>query len=214
MARYSDNEAKEIFAANLKRIMDEREIDAPKLASMIGLEKQAVYSWLKKKSFPSTSNLQKLIDELHVTSDALLAMHPNVKKGMAAIPLYGTVAAGTPIEMLPVDDMKEAPARYIDDDPDAFLVRVHGTSMNRIVPDGSYALVSPKYREANDRDMFLVTVNGYDATIKHVNVLANGVELIPNSYDPTFRPEVFDFADVDESYVKILGKVVWWCAEF
>lgn len=119
-----------------------------------------------------------------------------------------------PIEMIQVDDVKEAPARFVDDDPGCYLVRVHGNSMNRRIQDSDFALVSPKYREANGRDMFLVTVNGDDATIKCVNRLENGVELVPDSYDPTFRPQVFDFGEPDAPPVSILGKVVWWCAEF
>lgn len=214
MARFTDNEAKEIFSSNLKSIMDAKDLDAPRLASMIGLEKQAIYSWLKMKSFPSTSNLQKLIDSLHVTSDDLLAKKPSVRKGLVSVPLYGSVAAGVPIEMIAVEDMKEAPARYVDDDPDCYLVRVRGTSMNRVIHDGSYALVSPRHTEPNEHDMFLVTVNGDDATIKHVNRLANGVELVPDSYDPTFRPQVYDFGEDDTPPIKILGKVVWWCKEF
>ena len=214
MARYSDNQAKEIFSSNLNDIMESRGLDAPKLASMIGLEKQAVYSWLKMKSFPSTTNIQKLIDALHVTSDDLLANKVSIRKGLVHVPLYGTVAAGTPIDMLPVDDMKEAPARYVDEDSDCYLVRVRGESMNRYIHDGMFALVSPKYTEPNDHDMFLVTVNGYDATIKHVHKLANGVELIPDSYDPTFRPQIIDYNDVDAPPVRILGKVVWWCKDF
>ncbi len=214
MARYTDNQALEIFSSNLDGIMHERGIDAPKLASMIGLEKQAVYSWLKKKSFPSPANLQKLIEALDVTSDDLLSMKSNVRSGLTPVPLYGTVAAGTPIEMLPVDDMKEAPARYVDDDPHCYLVRVRGNSMNHHIQDGNYALVSPKYAEPNDRDMFLVTVNGDEATIKHVRKLANGVELIPDSYDPTYRTRIVDFNEEDAPPVKVLGKIVWWCREF
>ena len=214
MARYTDNQAKEIFSNNLQQIMNERDIDAPKLAAMVGLEKQAVYSWMKKRSFPSTTNIQKLIDVLRVTSDELLARNGNTSIGFLPVPLYGRVAAGQPIEMLPVDETKEAPARFVDADPDCYFVRVVGNSMNRIVHDGSFALVSPKYTEPNERDIFLVTVNGDDATIKHVRVLANGVELVPDSFDPTFRPRVVDYNDVDAPPVRVLGKVVWWCKEF
>ena len=59
-----------------------------------------------------------------------------------------------------------------------------------------------------------MTVNGYDATIKRIRKLANGVELIPDSYDPTYRPKVYDFNEEDTPAIKILGKVVWWCKEF
>ena len=44
--------------------------------------------------------------------------------------------------------------------------------------------------------------------------LANGIELIPDSYDPTYRSNVYDFNEDDTPAIKILGKVVWWCKEF
>ncbi len=136
------------------------------------------------------------------------------KSGFVPVPLYGSVAAGKPIEMIEVDDMKEAPARFVDADPDCYLVRVRGNSMNHRIQDSDFALVSPKYTEPNDHDMFLVTVNGDDATIKLVRVLENGVELLPDSYDPTFRPRLLDFGDDATPPFRVLGKVVWWCAEF
>ena len=156
-----------------------------------------------------------LEDDLLSTSNGLAAKeHGTYGKGFVTVPLYGSVAAGTPIEMIEVEETKEAPARYINDDPSAFLVRVHGNSMNRCIHDGNFALISPKYREPNDHDMFLVTVNGDDATIKNVHRLENGIELAPNSFDPTFRPVIYDFGDEQTPPIKILGKVVWWCKDF
>ena len=214
MARYTDNQAKEIFSGNLQRIMADKGIDAPALAAMIGLEKQAVYSWMKKRSFPSTTNIQRLIEALHVTSDDLLAQHGSMTTALSPVPLYGSVAAGMPIEMIQVDDVREAPARFLEDDPDCYMVRVMGNSMDRAIPDGSFALISPRHAEPNEHDMFLVTVNGDDATIKRLRRLENGVELVPDSHDPTYRPRVLDFGDENTPPFKILGKVVWWCGEY
>ena len=214
MARISGNEAKAIFADNLRRIMDERGLDGPSLAQLMGLEKQSIYSWLKMNSFPSATNIQKLIDTLHVTSDELLARKGNASHGFVPVPLLGRIAAGDPIPMDEVDDVREAPARFVADDPDAFLLKVDGESVNRVIPDGSFALVSPRHREPNEHDLFAVCVNGHDATIKHVKRLANGFMLVPDSHDPTFRPTVFDYNDEGTETVTIIGKVVWWCAAY
>ena len=135
-------------------------------------------------------------------------------QGFSPVPLYGRVAAGTPIEMLVAEDIKEAPAKFTDDDPDAYLVKVVGNSMSRRIQDGDFALVSPKYTEPNAHDMFLVTVNGDDATIKCVRVLENGIELLPDSYDPTYRPQVYDYNMDDTPPIRIIGKIVWWCAGY
>lgn len=183
------------------------------LADKLGKTRSAVSQYESGKIIPKMGVIEDLAEIFGVPKSEILGEPSHVMR-LTPVPLYGLVAAGTPIEMVPVDDMKEAPARYVDDDPHCYLVRVRGNSMNHHIQDGNYALVSPKYSEPNDRDMFLVTVNGDDATIKHVRKLANGVELIPDSYDPTYRPRVVDYNEEDAPPVKVLGKIVWWCKDF
>lgn len=210
------------ISENIAAIMAEFDIPASSIARAAGVSEASVSDWRNKGVIPRKQNIDKLCEHFGLVQDDILSdasgfaakMARRVGKGFVAVPFHGRVAAGIPIEMLKVDEMKEAPARYVDDDPDAFMVRVVGDSMNRDIPDGSFALVSPKYAEPNERDMFLVTVNGYDATIKRVRRLANGIELLPDSFDPTYRPQVYDFGEVDTPTVKIIGKIVWWCAEF
>lgn len=194
-----------------------------KFASLIGLKQQNYWKYENGKQGMRSDLIERICTTFNCTAEWLLcldlepsgATRAERKPGrLAPVPLYGRVAAGVPIEMLTVEEMKEAPTRYVEDDRDAYLVRVVGDSMNRLVHDGEFALVSPKYTEPNEHDMFLVTVNGDDATIKHVHKLANGVELVPDSFDPTYRPQAYDFGEADTPPVRILGKVVWWCKEF
>lgn len=129
------------------------------------------------------------------------------------VPLYGSIAAGTPIEMLPIEDTFVVPRTMRERYPDAFLLRVEGESMNRVIPNGSYALINPT-REIVDGRAYAVAVNGYDATIKRVRSLSNGIELCPDSTDPTMRPMVFDYADPDAETVTVIGEVVWYVVPF
>lgn len=187
------------------------------LADAIGATQQSIQRYESGARDIKTSVILKLSSALGVTVSYLLGMdgeQSGQSKSFVPVPLYGSVAAGTPMEMVEAEEMKEAPARFVIADPDAYLVRVRGSSMNRIIHDGSYALVSPHDTALNDRDMFLVAVNGDEATIKHVRRLENGIELVPDSYDPTFRPKVFDFGEEGTPPVSIMGKIVWWCAEF
>lgn len=130
-----------------------------------------------------------------------------------SVPLYGSIAAGTPIEMLAVEDTfvipRDIEARY----PESFLLKVVGESMNRVIPNGAYALVNPT-KNTVDGKAYAVCVNGFDATIKRVRTLANGVELYPDSTDPTIKPMVFDYADPDAETVTVIGEVVWYVVPF
>lgn len=208
---------------NINAIRIHYGLSQERFAEVIGTSQTTVSAWECGESIPRKSNVDKMLAALpDLQFDDVMSEERGFankvngfkSRGFVPVPLHGRVAAGIPIEMLEVDDMSEAPSRYVDDDPQAFMVRVVGDSMNRHIHDGEYALVSPKYTEPNDRDMFLVTVNGYDATIKHVRRLANGIELLPDSYDPTYRPQVYDFNEMDTPEIKILGKIVWWCKEF
>lgn len=134
----------------------------------------------------------------------------SIEERFAEIPLLGSIAAGTPIEMLPVDETFPCPVRYISKYGDnLYYLRVVGNSVNRIIPNGYLALIAASVRTGSERDLFAVCVNGYDATIKHVRKLDNGVELVPDSYDPTIKSMVYDYADETCDEVTIMGKVVW-----
>lgn len=206
---------------NIDALLVKYDITPEALAQIAEVSASTVSRWRHGGDI-RRANLAKVCEYFNLSEDDILSTsnglaakeHGRPGCGFVPVPLYGRVAAGTPIEMLPVDEMREAPARFVEDDPDAFLVRVRGNSMNHRIQDTDFALVSPKYTEPNDRDMFLVTVNGDDATIKLVRVLENGVELLPDSYDPTFRPRVLDFGDDATPPFRVLGKVVWWCREF
>lgn len=210
------------ISENIDAIMAEFDIPASSIARAAGVSEASVSDWRNKGVIPRKQNIDKLCEHFGLTQDDILSdasgfaakVSRRVGKGFAPVPLHGRVAAGIPIEMIEVDDVKEAPARYVDDDPHAFMVRVIGESMNRIIHDGMLALVSPKYTEPNGRDMFLVAVNGHDATIKRVHKLANGIELVPDSFDPTYRARIYDFNEDDVPTIKIIGKVVWWCKDF
>ena len=58
--------------------------------------------------------------------------------------------------------------------------------------------------------MFVLCVNSSGATFKRVHLLHNGVELLPDSTDPTFEPYILDFRKTNETLC-IIGEVVWLC---
>lgn len=50
--------------------------------------------------------------------------------------------------------------------PTAYLLRINGTSMNRVLPDGCYALVDPSMKDVVDGHAYAVKVNGDASTAK------------------------------------------------
>ena len=208
---------------NIDAIMAEFDIPASSIARAAGVSEAAVSDWRNNGAVPRKQNVQRLCEYFGLVPDDILSDASGyarrirgdaITKGFSPVPLLGRIAAGDPIPMEEYDDMREAPTKYKADDPDVFLLRIQGNSVNRIIKDGDFALISPKYREPNPHDLFAVCVDGYDATVKHVRVLENGLELVPDSDDPTYRPQVFDWNEDATDEVTIIGKVVWWCMAF
>ena len=162
------------------------------------------------------SVLVKLSATLGVTISYLLGMEnasiPN--NHTIDVPLYGRIAAGAPIEMMEIEDMQPVPVPVHQRHPNAFLLRVEGESMNRILPNGCLALVDPCSEVDRDGHPYAVCVNGYDATIKRVRKLNNGFVLEPDSMDPTYEPQVFNYNEPDTQTITVIGRVVYYVLPF
>lgn len=145
-----------------------------------------------------------------VKSKLLRNAEPVVRSAFRSIPVCSDIAAGQPMEMWGIDLHAPVPEEVAERHPDSVLMRVAGNSVNRRLRDGMYALIDLADREpTNERDLFAVCVNGDTATLKRVRKLANGIELMPDSYDPTIRSIVYDYNDEDTPQVTIIGKAVY-----
>lgn len=200
------------------RALADREDSRVSFAKRIGVSKQTVNNWVNGANAPDIEMIATIASSYDVPLSAILdgrvtVDHVREQQGWTDVPLFGSISAGTPIEMIPIEDTFVIPTAIRDRYPDSFLLKVCGESMNKILPNGSYALVNPT-SEAIDGKAYAVAVNGYDATIKRVRHLDNGIELSPDSTDPTIRPMVFDYADPEAETVTVIGEVVWYVVPF
>ncbi|CDD67539.1 transcriptional regulator XRE family [Eggerthella sp. CAG:368] len=186
------------------------------LADKMGTTQQTIQRYEAGARDIKSSVLIKLSATLGVTISYLLGMEnsslPN--SAMVDVPLYGSIAAGTPIEMLDIEGTQPVPTKVHEKYPDAFLLKVEGESMNRVLPNGCFALVDPCKEIDHDNEPYAVCVNGYDATIKRVKQLANGFQLIPDSDDPTYTTKTFNYNEEGTEQITIIGRVVYYVLPF
>lgn len=182
------------------------------LAKKIGTTQQQIARYESSENDVKASVLVNISNALGVTISYLLGMEnasiPN--NHTIDVPLYGRIAAGSPIEMMEMEDMQPVPVSVHQRHPNAFLLRVEGKSMNKVLPNGCLALVDPCNTVDRDGKAYAVCVNGYDATIKRVRKLNNGFVLEPDSTDPTYQPKVFNFNEPDTMAITIIGRVVFY----
>ena len=188
----------------------------PKLAEATGVPSPTIYSALRSGLVgASIATVIPIAEALRI--DPFGLMHnrviplPSEYKGYTDVGLYGAIAAGTPIEPDTANETYRIPIEVAKRHPTAFLLKVQGESMNRVLPNGCYALVEPCTQIAGQDEPYVVAVGSKEATVKRVHLLSNGLVLEPDSTDPTFKPRTFDFSDEGDEQVTVLGKVVWFC---
>ena len=208
----------------IRRLIKKNYGSIPKFAAVIDVPENSIYSALSRGMGNTRTELtDKIYRELNIDWDTaklgddyrglkLKTAVPNTN--MVDVPLYGAIAAGTPIEMTPVENTQPIPAKVHELHPNAFLLKVEGNSMNRVLPNGSYALIDPCKTVERDGAPYAVCVNGYDATIKRVRKLNNGFQLVPDSTDPTYETKTYNYNEPETQTITVIGRIVYYVLPF
>jgi SOS regulatory protein LexA len=116
-----------------------------------------------------------------------------------SLPLWGTVAAGRPIEA--VEDPETISLDDIVGSKTVFALRVRGDSMqDEHIADGDYVLLE-KTKKAYNGDIVVALIDGYDTTLKRFYLQGETVRLQPSNF--TMPPII-----VAAASVQIQGKVI------
>lgn len=203
----------------LKERIDDVYGSVPKFAESVGIPTSTIYTVLRRGvNAGSVSTVLPVLAALGIDSNWIIK-NRLIEVGKSGsefvdVPLLGSIAAGTPMEMVETGDTHPVPTKVMEQYPDAKLLKVKGSSMNRVLPDGCYALIDPCEDVERDNQPYAVCVNGYDATIKRVHKLANGFELVPDSTDPTYKAKVYDYGEPGTETVTVIGRVVYYVLPF
>lgn len=132
--------------------------------------------------------------------------------GMAAVPLYGEIAAGEPLPM-PVDsasaelEMVSVPVDLLPRSGEAFALRVKGHSMIDALVDTGDIIIVRAQPTVNNSEMAVVEIleppERAGATLKFFHQTGNRIELRPANPDPAYKS-----FNLSAEQVKVYGKVV------
>lgn len=207
----------------LKNIRKSSGYTQSRMAEILNVPLSTYRNWEQCLNAPQDIEmLKKIADTLHTSMESLLgydvvlpgSISENIDDYFVYVPLFGRIAAGEPLYMDKVDNHVLTPMELTRKYPHAFFLTIDGESMNRVLPNGCYALINPDEKQVIDGVAYAVCVNGYDATVKRVRRLENGVELVPDSTDPTFHPMVYDHTVAGTETITIIGRVVWYTVPF
>lgn len=207
------------------------------IAEMAEVGQTTVSSWECGACTPRFQSLAKLATKLGIDFDLLASeefgyasktrdrrkakagsvCRKAPRRGKAApmvpeVPILGTASAGRPSEPTKIQGLFTVPTSLRRRYPKAFFVRVEGESMNRRLPNGCLALVDPQQKEVDEHGAFAICTENSEVTIKRVRILPNGIELVPDSFDPSFKPTQYVDEEAAHARLLVLGRVVWMTA--
>lgn len=208
---------------NIKKLREIHNLSQKDLAEIAGVTDKAVSTWENGIKDPRMGSIQKIADHFGILKSDIIedkdskvnyidsAKTAKVEGFSKPMPLLGSIAAGLPLEMITVQEWVNVPSEVADKYPHAFLVKVNGDSMNKIVPSDALALIDPTL-EVNNGDVAAVAINGYDATLKRFYKFQNGVTLEPESFNEKHQTQYYDCKDQEFNPIHLKGKLVWYMA--
>lgn len=201
----------------LRELRETFDFTQGQVAYKLGISVGTLSHWELGRRKPSYDDIAKLAEFFNVTSDYLLGMttvpdgevYSRAEIMKHKVTVYGRIPAGVPFEAIEeILEEIEIPDRLAKKKKDLFGLKIVGTSMNKIIPDGAIG-VFEKTPELSNGDIGAILVNGYDATVKKFYKLTDSTLLEPLSYDPGYEPMIIK--DGSEE-VHIIGKLIWYCA--
>lgn len=130
-----------------------------------------------------------------------IQLSPSPAASVRAIPLYGYIAAGRPIEAISNPETMEIPESFLPRQGSYYVLRVKGESMiDEHIQDGDFVVVESR-ELASPGDIVVALVDGEYVTLKKFYSEGNQIRLQPAN--PSVAPII-----LDGSRVKVQGVVV------
>lgn len=123
------------------------------------------------------------------------------ESGTKDIPYVGKVAAGKPVEIVPLDEFISVPRWMLQRTSDNFALVVQGDSMrDALVQHGDILVISPyaDLKEIHNHQLVVVDIIGRGGTVKTWTRKKRAITLIPAN--PDYQPEEISISEVRRVY--------------
>lgn len=210
---------RQILGAALQKRRKETGLSRDKLADLVGTHRQTIAKLERGERSLDREWAVKFAPHLHCSPQEIL--FPPELSGMLyvpTIPVKGEAAAGVWMESYDADERTYPPIPASPDPRfsgvDQFAVKVIGDSMDRILPDGAFAICVEFWHARNEPahgDVVFVRrvqAGSAETTIKQVRLNDGAVELWPASNNPKHASPIIYTDGVEDSQVQILGLVI------
>lgn len=181
------------------------------IAEKLDVSAAAIGAWENGRAKPRLTKLGQLAELLGTSAADLMGETPEHVRPNGAqyvtLPVLVAGHAGEFTDEFGPDEVADVPISVLErvHDPDAYLMRVRGSCMNRRFADGENALLSPRCEPRNG-DAVAAEYNG-EMILRSYYRGASTLVLSPDSYEDGYTDIVFD--DPENASVSFRGVVKW-----
>ena len=205
-----------MFSEQLRKLRRSKGLTQSELGKKLNVSNGTIAMWETDKRQPDLETINKIASFFNVSVDYLMGRDQKVDNNVAGvqmerntvrIPVYGTIPAGVPIEMIEdsyIEDYEDISADLLRSGNKYFALRVRGDSMLPKFESGDI-LILKQTEDCESGAYCAVSINHTECTFKKVIKKMNGLTLMP--LNPDFEPLFFTNKEVAELPVTILGVV-------
>ncbi len=197
-------------ARRLSEALNDAGMNQQQLADASGIKKASISQYINGTHAPSNLSAGKMADILKVDAAWLCGFnvqkfnYKNMKPERHLIPIYGSVAAGIPIEaiedIIDMEEISEEMARK----GEYFGIRIKGDSMTPDIQDGDYVIVK-RQSDAESNQIVIARINGDEGCCKKLVKYPQMISLM--SLNPKYNPMNFTNDEIISKSVEIIGVV-------
>lgn len=204
------------IARNIRAVRTRNNLTQEEFGEIVGVSSMAVSQWETGRAVPRMGAVQKISDYFHISKGSLIDEDSStltklpISGSTATLPLrtLGKVHAGVMDDDAICDDEEiQVPERVVLAYPDAFLLRVEGNCMDRVIPEGSHVVVVP-HKEPTNGSIVVIHDDAYEAIMRRYYKGSSALMLSPDSYEEGYQ----DIIVHDGQEITLIGVVVWWQA--
>lgn len=204
------------IARNIRAVRTRNNLTQEEFGEIVGVSSMAVSQWETGRAVPRMGAVQKISDYFHISKGSLIDEDSStltklpISGSTVTLPLrtLGKVHAGVMDDDDACDDEEiQVPERVVLAYPDAFLLRVEGNCMDRVIPEGSHVVVVP-HKEPTNGSIVVIHDDAYEAIMRRYYKGSSALMLSPDSYEEGYQ----DIIVHDGQEITLIGVVVWWQA--
>lgn len=203
----SEADFNKVFSRRLNYYLDKYGMTQLELSKKLNVGTTSVSNWCRGEKTPRMDKVDAMCRIFNCKRSDLMMDNENTEATpvhSVTINVLGRVAAGIPLnaieEIIDTEEISEKMAS----EGEYFALKITGDSMEPKISNGDVVIVR-KQSDADDGDLVIAMVNGYDAVCKRLKKYAEGIALISNN--PLYEPMYFSNKEIEDKPVTILGKV-------